>query len=112
MASLALFTTLSGESDRSRILADEALASARSFPLLPNLVVALVRAAQAAAFTSRDDDARAVLAELLGRLRDLGAKRWVAETLEATAIVLERQGRDRDALRLIGVAGGLRGGPR
>jgi predicted ATPase/class 3 adenylate cyclase len=109
MASLALFTALSGESDRSRILADEALASARSFPLLPNLVVALVRAAQAAAFSGRDDDARAVLVELLGRLRDLGAKRWVAETLEATAIVLERQGRDRDALRLIGVAGGLRG---
>jgi glutamate mutase epsilon subunit len=99
---------LAGDVDRSEALAEEAIRIARGVPLRQVLVVALTRAAQAAVLSANHSRARLVLAELLRLLRDLGARRWVADALDATALVLETDDRLEAAARLLGASESLR----
>lgn len=108
LAALATVAALAGDEDRAEALGDEAILMARGVPLRQILVAALVRASEVAVLTSRLGQARAVLLEVLGILRDLGARRWVADTLEAAALVLEAHGGVETAARLLGTSDALR----
>jgi predicted ATPase/DNA-binding SARP family transcriptional activator len=68
-------------------LGAEAVASARRFPVPQVVVMALARAAEAAVVSGKPADARPFVVELVDTLRQLGARRWVAEALELAAIV-------------------------
>ena len=93
---------------RAEALAEEAVAAARGVRLRQILVAALVRAGEVAVLSGRQKRARAVLLEVLGILSDLGARRWVADTLEAAALVLEAHGRVEASARLLGTSDALR----
>jgi predicted ATPase/DNA-binding SARP family transcriptional activator len=74
--------------DRSAIrLSEEAVAAARRFPVPQVLVMALARATEAAVLLQTPADARPHVVELVDTLRRLGARSWVAEAYELTAIV-------------------------
>jgi tetratricopeptide (TPR) repeat protein len=108
LAALATVTALAGEADRAEALAEEAVAVARGVRLRQILVAALVRAGEVAVLSGRQGRGRAVLLEVLGILSDLGARRWVADTLEATALVLDAQGCMDASARLLGTSDALR----
>jgi hypothetical protein len=101
-------TGLSGDPNRAHALAQEAIRCARRLPLAGVLVMALVRGAQTATFTGRHQLARNVLVEVLGLLRDMGARRWVAESLEVAALILEADGDLAESARLVAAGGRLR----
>jgi hypothetical protein len=107
-AMLGVLTALSGDEVRAHALADEAVHDARQLPLPGVLVMALVRAGQTATFANRHERARKYLLEALTLLRDIGAQRWVAESLEATALILGAEHRLPEAAHLLGAADGLR----
>jgi predicted ATPase/DNA-binding SARP family transcriptional activator len=69
-------------------LATEAVAATRRFPVPQAVVMALARAVEAAVLLGRTDEARPLLIDLVDGLRQLGARRWVAEAEELAAIVL------------------------
>ncbi|MGH7418465.1 MAG: ATP-binding protein, partial [Candidatus Rokuibacteriota bacterium] len=110
-----LFVTLAEEralfewsGGRAEPLADEAITAARSVPFRGILVMTLVRGTQAAVLSGRHRRAAALLRELLGLLHELGARRWIADTLEATVLVLEAVGRPEAAARLLDASDSLR----
>ena len=107
-AMLGMLTALSGDHDRAQTLAAEAIGFARRLPLPGVLIATLVRGGQTATFTKRHEQARKYLVEALTLLRDMGAKRWVAESLEATALILAGEHRLPEAARLLGAADRLR----
>jgi predicted ATPase/DNA-binding SARP family transcriptional activator len=107
-AMLGVLTALSGDEVRAHALADEAVQNARRLPLPGVLVMALVRAGQTATFANRHEQARTYLVEALTLLRDIGAQRWVAESLEATALILAAEHRLPGAAHLLGAADRLR----
>jgi len=82
------------------VLAGEAVAASRKFPVPQVVVMALARAAEVAILLGRPDDARPPLLELLDTLRQIGARRWVAEVHELAAIVLGDEQPDTAALAL------------
>ena len=88
-------------------LANEAVASARRFPLPQVLVMALARAAEVAILSGRAVEARPLVVELVDTLRHLGARRWLAEANELAAIVFADDQPETAALAL-GAAEGLR----
>ena len=69
------------------LLGNEAVASARRFPLPQVLVMALSRAAEVAVVSGRAVEARPLVVELVDTLWHLGARRWVAEAHELAVIV-------------------------
>jgi predicted ATPase/DNA-binding SARP family transcriptional activator len=105
MAALAPLAALAGEADRAQLLAEEAVVVARRLPALGFLIMALTRAGETALLSGRRP--RATLRELIGHLRDLGARAWVVETLEMVALVREAEGRPRPAARLFGACRAL-----
>ena len=108
LAALATVVALAGEADRAESIAAEAVVVARGARLPQILVVALVRAGEVAVLSDRPGRARTVLIEVLGILSDLGARRWVADALEAAALVLEAHGRPAATARVLGTADALR----
>lgn len=82
----AIVQARTGDPDAASLGA-QAVAAARRFPVPQFLVMALARAGEAAVLSGRLADARPLVVELLETLRDLGARRWVAEAHELTAIV-------------------------
>jgi predicted ATPase/DNA-binding SARP family transcriptional activator len=108
LAALATVVAVTGDPNRAQALAEEAVTVARGTCLRQVLVAALVRAGEVAVLTGRTERARTVLLEALGILSDLGARRWVADTLEATALLLEAHGRVEATARLLGTSEALR----
>ena len=88
-----------GDASAAR-LGGEAVVSARRFPVSQVLVMALARAAEAAVVSGEPTDARPNVVELVETLRQLGARRWVAEALELAAIVFGDDQPDTAALAL------------
>ena len=111
LAQLALTEAATGDAVRAEHTAAEAVSAARSLPGRQILVMTLVRSAETAVISGRPEQAPAVLDELLGVLRDLGTRMWVAETLELTAIVLAPR-RPEAAATLLRSAISLRGAMR
>ena len=71
-------------------LAAEAVDAARPFDVRAVLAMALCRSAEARVIAGDDDGAAADLVELLGLLRQLDTRRWLADALELAAVVLAR----------------------
>jgi predicted ATPase len=82
----ALVRAQAGDRSATR-LGEEAVAAARRFPVPQLLVMALARAAETAILSGTPADARPLVVELVGTLRRLGARGWVAEAYELAAIV-------------------------
>jgi hypothetical protein len=93
---------------RSRVLAEEGVAAARLLPGRMVLVMTLARAAEADIVTGDHHHATPILIELLGLLRDLQARRWMADALESAAVLATRARADEPAARLFGAAATLR----
>jgi hypothetical protein len=108
LAALAPVAALTGETQRARTLAAEALASARELHLRRVLVMAMVRASETAVLTGDGPQARLLVGELLALLAELGARRWVADAIELAAILLEADGQAPAAARLLGACDALR----
>ena len=81
-------------------LATEAVAATRRSPVPQAAVMALARAVEVAVLLGRVHDARPLLLDLLETLRQLGARRWVAEAQELAAIILGNDDPDTAALAL------------
>jgi predicted ATPase/DNA-binding SARP family transcriptional activator len=108
LAALAPVAALTGEQERARTLAAEAVAEARLLRLRRILVMTLVRAAETAVLTTDQDAARELVRELLATLADLGTRRWVADAIELAALILERGGQPQPATRLFGACAAIR----
>jgi len=108
LAALAPVAALTGEQERARTLAAEAVTEARRFRLRRVLVMTLVRAAETAVLTGDQAAARTLMRELLGTLADLGTRRWVADTIELAALILEQGGQPQPATRLFGACASIR----
>ena len=107
LAQQAVVCALSGEAERAERLGEQAVAASRNFPGGQVRIMALVRAAEAAVLSGRLDRGREPLAELLVVLRDLGIRRWVAETLELAAMTIAHPHPEAGA-SLLGAAQALR----
>ena len=99
LSQAALMRARTGDASALELTAD-AVASARRLPVPQVLVMALARAAEVAVLLERLPDARPHVVELIATLRQLGARRWVAETLEIAAIVFGEDQPDTAALAL------------
>jgi predicted ATPase/DNA-binding SARP family transcriptional activator len=106
LACAALVRAHNGDPSATQLGA-EAVTRAREFPASQVLVMALVRAAEAAILLGTPVEARPLVVELVDMLRHLGARRWVAEAHELAAIVLCGDQPETAAVAL-GVAGSLR----
>lgn len=87
LGGLCLVLAHLGQPDEAEARGEEALCAARRCPARQVPVMALTRAAEAAIVADRLERARSLLRELLALLRDLGARRWVAEALELAALL-------------------------
>ena len=108
LAALAPVAALTGEPERARTLAAEAVADARLVRLRRVLVMTLVRAAETAVLTGDHEGARDLVRELLALLAEIGSRRWVADGVELAALVLEHGGQPQPAIRLIGACASIR----
>ncbi len=94
--------------DRGQVLAEEGVRSARSLPGRMILAMALARAAEADVVVGNQRHAARTLAELLALLRDLQARRWMADALEIAAVVAFEDHAGEPTARLLGAATALR----
>ena len=108
LAALAPVAALSGEPERARALAVEAVAVARTLRLRRILVMALVRGAETAVLTADQEWARDLVRELLALLAEIGSRRWVADAIELAALILEQGGQPQPATRLFGACAAIR----
>ena len=99
LAFAALVRARQGDPSAGR-LAAEAVDSARKFLVPQILVMTLARAAEVAVLSERLADARPHVVELVKTLKQLGARRWVAEALELAAIVFGEEQPDMGATAL------------
>ncbi|MDQ3943587.1 MAG: hypothetical protein M3357_00215, partial [Actinomycetota bacterium] len=111
LGQLAIVEAVAGDAERAQRYAARAVSAAREIPGRRPLVMALVRAVEAATISDRAVAARDQLNELLGVLRELGGPGWVAEALELTAIILAPE-QPHAAATLLGCAMALRGSLR
>lgn len=84
------------------------MAAARGLPARPVLAMALVRAAETAVLARNSQHAADILVELLGLLADLGSRRWVADALEITALILQAGDDGEQASAILGASDRLR----
>ncbi|MGH8974121.1 MAG: ATP-binding protein, partial [Acidimicrobiia bacterium] len=109
VAALAPLVARAGDPMLAARLAEEAISAARRLPARPLLAMTLARAADAAIVAGQTRRAAGILLELLDVLADLGTRRYVADALELTAVVVvEDQGDPELAAELLGAAGALR----
>lgn len=111
LGQMAILEAVAGDAERAQRYAARAVSAAREIPGRRPLVMALVRAVEAATISDRAVAARDQLNELLGVLRELGGPGWVAEALELTAIILAPE-QPHAAATLLGCAMALRGSLR
>ena len=108
LAALAPVAALTGEAERARTLAAEAVTDARLLRLRRIIVMTLVRAAETAVMTGDHEEARALVRELLAVLAEIGSRRWVADGVELAALVLEQGEQSQPAARLMGACAAIR----
>jgi predicted ATPase len=101
-AGLALADAAEGRTASALAGARKAIEAARPLSLSAYLVMALLRAAQAAAVAG--EPAPAELVELLHLVRRQGGRHWVSEALTVAALFHEAAGRTDLAARLLGGA--------
>jgi predicted ATPase/DNA-binding SARP family transcriptional activator len=101
-SALALADAAEGRTSAALAGARRAIESARPLSLSAYLVMALLRAAQAAAVAGQP--APAELAEMLHLVRRQGGRHWVSEALTVAALFHEAEGRHDLAARLLGGA--------
>ncbi len=89
LAALAPLAVLSGDIDHGRHVAEAALTMAARLDDLGLLSMTLVRAAETYALIGDTAWATAALLRLEGNIREQASQRWVADTFETAAIVLE-----------------------
>ena len=89
LAALAPIAVLAGDRRQGLQASDDALAMARRLGLRSGLNMALARSAETAVLAGSYAEATVLLDELLGLLRDQASRRWVADTIELVALVLE-----------------------
>jgi tetratricopeptide (TPR) repeat protein len=94
--------------DRGRLLAEEGIRAARSLPARMILAMALARAVEAHVVVRDRDHAARTLVELLTLLRDIQARRWMADALEIAAVVAFEDHAGEPSARLFGAATALR----
>jgi predicted ATPase/DNA-binding SARP family transcriptional activator len=112
LAALAPIVARLGEPAYAVQLADEAVASARSFAGRAVLAMALARSAEAAIVSHDRAVAARSVDELLKLLVELGTRRWAADALEMATVVLERGGCHAEAAVALGTAEQLRAATR
>ena len=108
LAALAPVAALTGEPERARALAAEAVDVARTLRLRRILVMALVRGAETAVLIADPEGARVLVRELLALLAETGSRRWVADAIELAALILEQGGQPQPATRLLGACAAIR----
>jgi predicted ATPase/DNA-binding SARP family transcriptional activator/class 3 adenylate cyclase len=108
LGALATVTAATGERERAQTLAQEAVVAARGFSLRGILAMALTRATETAILSGDGRRAETWLYELLGLLRELGSRRWMADALEMAALVRQAAGDDEGAARLLGACEAVR----
>jgi tetratricopeptide (TPR) repeat protein len=108
LADLAPPTVRLGDAREGRELARRALAIATELSIPSVTMMALERAVETALLADGVHDAAAHLAELLRLLRGQYGRRWVADSLEDTALVLHAQGATQRAARLLATAHDVR----
>jgi tetratricopeptide (TPR) repeat protein len=94
--------------DRGRLLAEEGVRAARSLPARMILAMSLARAVEANVVVGDRDHAARTLVELLILLRDIQARRWMADALEIAAVVAFEDHAGEPSARLFGAATALR----
>lgn len=108
LAALAPLVASFGEVELAEALAEEGVRAARHLWFRQILVMTLLRAVEVALLAGGLERAGAKLIEALGLLWDLGARRWVAESLELAAVVVAHQGHLESAARPFGACDALR----
>ena len=108
LAALGPLVALSGDGERAFRLAEDAVGAARRLKARPVLAMALTRAAETAILASHPRRAAGILVELLNLLADQGTRRWVADALETTALILEIDDDVERASAVLGAADRLR----
>jgi tetratricopeptide (TPR) repeat protein len=108
LAALPPLLAYYGEAGRAEALADEGVEAARRLGLSTILTMALVRCGEAAILAGHTQRAETAVREALSLLGDVGGRRWVAETLEMAALMLEPRCRHAAAARLFGACDALR----
>ena len=104
LADLAPATVLLGDARQGHELARRALAIATDLNIPSVTAMALERAVETALLADDVDVAGAHLAELLRLLRGQHGRRWVADSLEDSALVLHALGADQRAASLLATA--------
>jgi tetratricopeptide (TPR) repeat protein len=110
LAALAPLNVLLGEREQGLRQAEEAVVAARAFSDRGALLMALTRTAEAAVLAGDYRRAGDALRELLVLVRDLGTRRWLADALELTALVLEWRAEPGAAVEILGASDALREG--
>lgn len=107
LAALAPLTAVLGDGARALSFANEAIETARGLSVPHVLVMALTRAAETA--VRLDDVGRAAqhLNESLSLLKEMEGLAWVACSLELSALIAVKGGRQRQAAHLLGAAHAL-----
>lgn len=108
LAALAPVVAVCGDDWRALGLAEEAVAAARRLPARPVLAMALIRAAETAVLARNSQNAADILVELLSLLADLGSRRWVADALETTALILQAEADAEQGSAILGASDRLR----
>ncbi|MGH9011064.1 MAG: hypothetical protein ACRDYF_14615 [Acidimicrobiia bacterium] len=67
-----------------------------------------MRAAETAVLTGDYEQARDLVRELLTLLAEMGSRRWVADTIELAALILEHGEQGQAASRLMGACAAIR----
>lgn len=87
LSALASLDVLSGDTAGGLLLATDAIASAERSPLRMVLVMALMRAGEAALLAAQWDRACRFLADGLERIAELGTERYLGDCCELVALV-------------------------
>jgi tetratricopeptide (TPR) repeat protein len=94
LAALAPLVARTGDHLEALQLSEQAISTARRLPAPPLLAMTLARAADAAIVAGQPRRAASILIELLGVLADLGTRRYLADALELSAVVMGDDGRE------------------
>ena len=91
VASLAPVLVLLGDADGAMRWAERGIADARRYGIQAVLTMALARGAETAVLAGALPRLREILRELLGVLHSAGPRRWTAEALQVSALLLAEQ---------------------
>jgi tetratricopeptide (TPR) repeat protein len=92
LAALAPLVARAGDHLEAVRLSEQAINTARRLPAPPLLAMTLARAADAAIVAAQRRRAASILIEVLGVIADLGTRRYLADALELSAVVMGDEG--------------------